>query len=477
MPDKIVGRVGAVGLLALALFAPAAATAFTPAAAASPQPGEQVTSGEPEAAGATASPGATDQTSGTRVGPGSRLVVADPAASQVHVYAIPSHRRTATITGRTPSGHAGMLPLRDGRVLFVDETNHELVALQVTGVPRIVGAVPLPEGEVTHIAVDPANRYAVVAAAEEHDHEEESQEIGQAEEEEEGHGILTLVDLGTYTPSSVEVHSAHPGVMIGGEPLTIVHRNDADNTLETFPVSAILASAGGHLEPTSSVPTGAAGHGEALAGDLALTATDAGLDTARLRAGSLTPVRTVPWPAETGRAFYVRLSADGRNLVTYTSNESGDDWQNWLHDAFLVDPATGRSVTTRLGTGFLFRFGLSDRYAGYVLQQPGGDKVSFVDVRPGSSRYGKITANVQLGSLPGGPAVGSPPWGTQGRRIALDPTGALAYVSGGGTGRISVISPDHGRTVGTITTPTRLDGGGALTVVTPGRSDADTVGR
>ncbi|GIH75046.1 hypothetical protein [Planobispora longispora] len=468
MPDKLVGRAGAVGLLALALFAPTAAAA----ASAPPHPGDQVTSGETEAARA-ASPGATDQAYDTRTGTGSRLVVADPAASQVHIYAIPSHRRAATITGRTPSSHAGMLSLRDGRVLFVDETHHELVALQVTGVPRIVGAVPLPEGEVTHIAVDPANRYAVVAAAEEHDHEEESQETG----EEEGHGILTLVDLRTYAPSSVEVHSGHPGVMLGGEPLTVLHRNDADNTLETFPVSAILAGAGGHLEPSSSVPTGAAGHGEALAGDLAMTATDAGLDTARLRAGSLTPVRTVPWPAETGRAFYVRLSADGRNLVTYTSNESGDDWQNWLHDAFLVDPATGRSVTTRLGSGFLFRFGLSDRYAGYVLQQPGGDKVSFVDVRPGSSHYGKITANVQLGSLPGGPAVGSSPWGTQGRRIALDPTGALAYVSGGGTGRISVISPDHGRTVGAITTPTRLDGGGALTVVTPGRSDADTVGR
>nr|BFE85330.1 hypothetical protein GCM10020093_079310 [Planobispora longispora] len=431
MPDKLVGRAGAVGLLALALFAPTAAAA----ASAPPHPGDQVTSGETEAARA-ASPGATDQAYDTRTGTGSRLVVADPAASQVHIYAIPSHRRAATITGRTPSSHAGMLSLRDGRVLFVDETHHELVALQVTGVPGSSARSRCPRGGHAHRRRpgQPLRRRGRGRGARPRGGVPGDRRGG-------GHGILTLVDLRTYAPSSVEVHSGHPGVMLGGEPLTVLHRNDADNTLETFPVSAILAGAGGHLEPSSSVPTGAAGHGEALAGDLAMTATDAGLDTARLRAGSLTPVRTVPWPAETGRAFYVRLSADGRNLVTYTSNESGDDWQNWLHDAFLVDPATGRSVTTRLGSGFLFRFGLSDRYAGYVLQQPGGDKVSFVDVRPGSSHYGKITANVQLGSLPGGPAVGSSPWGTQGRRIALDPTGALAYVSGGGTGRISVISP------------------------------------
>lgn len=391
-----------------------------------------------------------------------RLVVADAAAGSLYVYSIPTHQKLATVTGRTFADHAGLLPLRDGRVLFVDEAHNELVALQVSGTPRVVGTAPLPAGEVTHIAADESGRYAVVAAAEEHDHEG-------TQEEEAGHGLLTVVDLDTYRPSTVEVHTGHPGVAITGG--TVVHRNDHDNRLETYPIADILASPGAELEPTSSVPIGAHGHGEATTGGLVLGATDAGLDTARVVNGKLEPVRTVAWP-DTGRAFYVRVRGDGSQLATYTSNESGDDWQNWKHSAFLVNPATGQAARSELGTGFLFRHGISDRFAGYVLQQPAKDQVAFV-----SLRRGQVASRVDLPALPGGPVADQSPWGAQKRRIAIEPSGSLAYVTGGGTGRISVISPDLGRVIGTITTPTKLDGGGALTVVTPGRDDADRIGR
>lgn len=416
---------------------------------------------------ATAMADPTPESAQHLLGTQTRLVVADAAAGSVHVYAVPGHRRLATLTGRTFADHAGLLPLRDGRVLFVDEAGHELVALQVSGSPRVVGTAPLPEGEVTHMAADQSGRHVVVAAAEHHDHEE-----GGAEEE--GHGTLTVVDLHDYRPSTVEIHTAHPGVVVSGD--TVVHRNDADNRFETFPISAIIAGAGGHLEPTSTSPIGAHGHGEAQAGDLVVGATDAGLDVARVASGRLSPVRTIAWPA-TGRAYYVRTSADGRRLITYSSDESGADWPTWRHEAFLVDPATGRSTTAPLGDGFLFRHGLSARFAGYAVQRPDRDQVSFVDVRQGSAGYGTTTATVSLPKLPGGPVPGASPWGTQLRRIALDPSGALAYVTGGGTGKITVISPDLGKVVGTITTPTSLDGGGAVTVVTPGVDNADKVGR
>ncbi|MFE3454886.1 hypothetical protein ACFXJ8_38780 [Nonomuraea sp. NPDC059194] len=423
----------------------------------------------PTTAAAEPAPDPTADAATQAVGARSRLVVADAAAGSVHVYAIPSHRRLVTLTGRTFADHAGLLPLRDGRVLFVDEANRELVALQVSGTPRVVGTAPLPEGEVTHLAADDSGHHAVVAAAGEHDHEEAG-----AQEEEEGHGTLTVVDLRTYRPSTVEIHTGHPGVVISGD--TVVHRNDADNRFETFPITAIIAGAGGHLEPTSTSPIGAHGHGEGHTGGLVLGATDAGLDVARVESGRLSPVRTIAWPA-TGRAYYVRVSADGRRLATYSSDESSADWPTWRHEAFLVNPVTGRSTTAPLGNGFLFRHGLSDRFAGYALQQPDRDQVSFVNVRPGSAGYGTVASTVTLPKLPGGPVPGTSPWGTQLRRIALEPTGALAYVTGGGTGKISVISPDLGRVVDTITTPTSLDGGGAVTVVTPGRDSVDKVGR
>ncbi|MFI6510422.1 hypothetical protein ACIBCT_22690 [Streptosporangium sp. NPDC050855] len=420
----------------------------------------------------------------TAASSGSRLVVADAAADRLYVYAVPSHRLLATFTGRTFADHTGMLPLKDGRVLFVDEANRQLVALQTSGSPRIVGTAPLPEGEFTHLAADPSGRHAVVAAAEEHDHEEEEaskerQEAAKATkaeeaEEEDGHGTLTVVDLRTYGAWTAEIHTGHPGVAFGEG--TVVHRNDADNTFETYPIADIVAAGGGEVEPTSTVPIGAGGHGEAYTGGLVLSATNAGLDTARLTGGVLSPVRTVAWPA-TGRAYYLRVSADGRRLAAYSSDESGDDWQNWRHESFLVDPVTGSSVTAPLGTGFLFRHGLSDRHAGYVMQRPANDIVSFVKVRPGVPGYGTVSSTVTLPRLPGGPVVGTSPWSAQFRRIALQPNGSLAYVTGGGTGKITVISPDLGRVVGTINVPTSLDGGGAVTVVTPGADSVDKIGR
>ncbi|MFE0153470.1 YncE family protein [Nonomuraea sp. NPDC059007] len=386
-----------------------------------------------------------------------RLVVADAAAGSVHVYAIPSNEKLTTITGRTFADHSGMLPLRDGRLLFVDEANHELVALQTRGKPKIVGTAKLPEGEATHLAVDESGRYAVVAAAEEHDHEQA---------QEEAHGLLTVVDLTTYTPATIEVDSAHPGIMVSGD--TVVHRGDG--VLETFPIADIVANPGAHLEPTSTLSTGANGHGEAAhANGLALGATDAGLETARVVGGTLQRVRTVAWPTP-GRASYVRVTKE--KLVTYTSDRPGDDWPNWRNDALAVIPETGATTTAALGNGFLFRHALSSRYAGYVLHQPAGDQVAFTSVKTG-----QVTARVALPSLPGGPAPGQSPWEAQIRRITMDPFGAPAYVSGGGTGKISVISPDLGRVVGTITTPTSLDGGGALTVVVPGHDVPDRIGR
>ncbi|MEU8203667.1 hypothetical protein [Streptosporangium sp. NPDC049046] len=390
-----------------------------------------------------------------------RLVVADAAAGSVHVYAIPSNRKLTTISGRRFADHSGMQPLRDGRLLFVDEANHELVALQTRGMPRIVGTAELPEGEATHLAVDESGRYAVVAAAGEHDHEE-----GEEEHEEEAHGLLTVVDLQNYRSSTIEVDSAHPGIMVSGD--TVVHRGDGE--LETYPIADIIANPGAHLEPTSTLPTGANGHGEAShANGLVLGATDAGLETARVVDGELQRVRTVAWPTP-GRASYVRVTRE--KLITYTSDRPGDDWQNWRNDALSVMPETGATTSAALGNGFMFRHALSDRYAGYVLHQLAADQVYFTNVKTG-----QVTTQVRLPSLPGGPAVGQSPWEAQMRRITLDPFGALAYVTGGGTGKISVISPDLGRVVGTITTPTSLNGGGALTVVVPGQDIPDRIGR
>jgi len=199
---------------------------------------------------------------GTPVGSGAasgHLVVADIAAATLYVYGLDDLELEATVDDVTLADHAGFLMLPDGRLLFVDSATEELVALRLDGAagPEVVGRVPVPM-PVSHFAVNPDMTHAVVGAADEQ-------------------RPLTVVDLDSYTSRSLKVEAGEAGVMIGGDPLTLFHRNDALMQVESYPVEAIGR---GSSTPTGVVETGAAGHGEAISHDLnrLYLATDDGLD-------------------------------------------------------------------------------------------------------------------------------------------------------------------------------------------------------
>jgi hypothetical protein len=186
-------------------------------------------------------------------------VVADPIAEMVFVLDSSSHELVADFEGIAINSHAGYLPLPDGRLLLVDSNASELLALDLYGLggPRIESCVPVP-ATVSHIAVDPSGRYAAVDASDERQ-------------------PLTLVDLESFTTRSFDVEAGEVGLMLGGDPLSLFHRNDVLMQVEAYPVEALQR---GNVTPTGVIATGAFGHGEVISYELGrlYLGTDDGVD-------------------------------------------------------------------------------------------------------------------------------------------------------------------------------------------------------
>lgn len=402
---------------------------------------------------------------GTPVAAGSgHLIVSDGAARTIYLYDLATRELTGQIDGATLNDHAGFLMLPDGRLLFADAATEELVAVQVDAPdgPEVVGRVPLP-GVVSHIAVDPTASYAVVGS-------------------DAPRAALTLVDLSSYTSRPVAVEAGEAGVMIGGDPVTLYHRNDALLQVEAYPVDAVQR---GSTTPTAVVPTGAFGHGEAIdhgRGRLYL-ATDDGLDVIALGPdGELSFEATIPWDASGrtgGRGYFLRLAPDNRHLISYMADRGTEEtpWGEWRNDAYLADLETNEATRVELGAGLVYRFALSDPYALFFSMHPDGDNAHLLDVDPASPTFGTVVAVIPLDPLANGPTAGESPWESESRIAAITPDGATGFVSRGGEGQITVIDTAERTVSGTIEVPTPLTGGGYMTVVTPDMPFADTIGR
>ncbi|MFB9906385.1 YncE family protein [Allokutzneria oryzae] len=398
-----------------------------------------------------------------------RLLVADPAASAVYVLDPSAGQVTGTFPGRKLNDHAGTVTLADGRVVFVDDAANELVVVNVSGRPRVVGTAHV-EGEVSHFAVDATGRFAVVAGSEGHEHPSDH-------DHEHGHAALTAVDLTTFTSGHGVVHSGEPGVLIDNT--TVLHRNDAPAQLESYRLDAITKAGGAHLTVGATKAIGEHGHGEAFSPKhrRAVTATEHGVDLTEVtRSGGFGAQRLATWGGP-GRGFYLRLHDDADTAVTYVRDSTSPDWTKWTEHAYLLDVRSGRATRTPLGNGYVFRFGLSDSLAGYVVHGAARDELVLVDVNARDGGFGELTRRIDLGVLPGGPQSGTDPFTAQTRKIALDDAGRTAFLTAGGQGRVDVVETASGRVTGSLKVPSALDRGGAVAVWEPGVSHADTVGR
>ncbi|MCK2237558.1 MULTISPECIES: YncE family protein [unclassified Crossiella] len=402
---------------------------------------------------------------------GARVLVADQRAATVHVLDPATGRVTGSLPDRVVNDHAGVVTLPDGRAIFVDDRNHVLVVLQLSGTPKVLGTAPV-DGEVAHLTVDPAGGYAVVSSAAHHEHEEPA-----APHEEGAH--LTLVDLRTWQTKEVPVAAGEPGVLIDAATDSVLLRNDEPAAVQAFPRRDLLAHTGeAPLSPARSAEIGAHGHGEAFSARhrVIAAATERGLDLLPANPdGTFGSARTVPWNISGrtgGRAFYLRLADDSRTVASYVRDDRALDWTQWTEDAYLANATTGEAHRVPLGTGYLYRFGLSDTLAGYLVQGGRTDELVLVDLATA-----KVTGRVDLGTLPGGPQGGTDPFTAQGRRVALTDDGGRAFVTAGGQGRVDVVDTRTKRVCAELKLPTALSGGGSVAVWEPGVRHADLVGR
>lgn len=386
------------------------------------------------------------------------LLVADPQAAVLYVYALPELAQVATFENVKLGEHAGFLPLPDGRVLFVDEGAGELVVLALQDEPEIIGRAPVGV-PASHIAVDEGLTYAATG----------SDEAGKT---------LTLVDLETFESTSVSVDGSDPGLALGGEPLTLYHRHP-EGRLEAYAVADLLA---GRTEPAATVETDTGGHGEAISHRLnrVYIAADHGVEVLEASAEGLAGRSRLPYAAsgrEGGRAYFVRVTDS--HLYSYLRIVESEDqpWQEWQNDLYVADLETEEVTRVPLAPGLVFRFGLSEPYALFFNVHPEGDFAYLVDVDSASETFHEVVAEIPLAPLTNAPQPDTSPWEAEARRATITPDGRWGFVSHGGDGLVSVIDTEAREVVRTLTVPTPLSGGGYLLAVGPDTPFTDTVGR
>jgi hypothetical protein len=426
-----------------------------------------------------------------------QLVVADPVAEKLYVYRLSDLELVAEFNEIRMATHPGFLPLKGDRVLFIreepsehehdddgdengehghdhgengeDDAGGELVVLKMNlrGKPAIIGRAPVGV-PASHIAVHPKMTYAVSGA----DDEERP---------------ISLIDLRwwsltTYdTIAFVPVVSADPGIALGRKTI-VYHRNNDAGRLEAYPVAQILR---GNDKPTGEVEITSLGHGEAISHRLKLfcTATDNGIECADMVGGSLVPRGVLPYDASGrtgGRAFFVRLSNDGRFLYSYLrDSSSGESWPEWQNDVYIADLQSGEVTRVELGPGIVFRFALSDPYALFFTIHPDGDAAHLLDTNPKSPTFQQIVATIPLDPLQSPPDPAQSPFapGQESRIAAITPDGRWGFISHGGDGVMSIIDTKEQRVVGKLEVPTPLEGGGYLVAVQKGMKLGDTIGR
>jgi YVTN family beta-propeller protein len=400
------------------------------------------------------------------------LVVGDVAAGHVYVYSVPKYELLANFENIVVGSHSGVIALPDGRVLMPDERNKQLAVIKLddSKAPQIVARVPMP------IPLADIQGWGAVSPDLGHYF---SVSLGDSEIE-----LLTIVDLTTYTPKQLKVNTGDPAgelhVAVGGDPAVVILHMGTETA--TYPLSTLLASGtaqsdliNGKVLPSSKIPVGQGGHSDSFSTQLGIWTgtTLRGMEVARLTGGRLVDAGVISWNVDGlngGRNARERMTADGRHVFgpLNAPAPSPAEWasvQVDLHWANLAD-RTGRRIS--LATGVVGRGGVSEKLAVYPNVSPNGDFAILLDVNPRSETFRDVVARVPLDRLSDGPVVGSSTAGRQARHAAITPDGALAFVTHGGDGLISVIDTATKRVVDRIKTPTPLRGGGYIIAPTLG---------
>lgn len=423
--------------------------------------------------GAQATPVATPGTPQAGAGDGRYLFVGDRSQNAVAVYEIPGFALAGALDGVTFGTHGGSLPLPDGRLVFADTANNEIVALGVDadGVPSISDRVAADlGGGVAWIAASPTLGHVAIGSLQD---SEESQ-------------FLNIVDLATFENTSLEFSLNEP------EELTAWLLNDPLNVyvavggqIKSYLLDDLLA---GNLEPLNTVEVELGSHGgatDAAGGRIFYTtAPGTGFEVLDVQNGPAEYVTQIPWDVDGfagGRNARPRVTGDGEHIFGLLTPGLEDPtlWAETVISNHITDTAELSATRVEVGTGnFGYRWGISDRFAIWAGYNADGGTVYLLDADASSATFGTVTATMPIATptnaaIPGEDFADKDTYAT-----AITNDSRFGFVSINGDKIVKVFDLERLAEVAEIAIDLPLTGyDGFLTVIESGVTPVDLWGR
>jgi len=342
---------------------------------------------------AQATPQASPVASPVSGGDGRFLFVGDRSQDSVSVYAIPGFALAGTLDGVTFGTHAGSLLLPDGRFVFADTTNNEIVALTVDaeGVPAISQRVAAElGGGVAWMAASPTLGHVAIGSL-------QDSEVSQ---------FLNIVDLATFENTSLEFELNEP------EELTAWLLNDPLNVyvavggqIKSYLFDDLVA---GETEPLNTVEVELGSHGGATDAANArifyTTAPGTGFEVLDVQNGPAEYLTQIPWDVDGftgGRNARPRVSADGEHIFGLLTPGLDDPtlWAETMVMNHVTNTVDLTAVRLEVGTGnfgYRWGWGMSDRYAIWAGYDADGGTVYLIDADASSATFGTVTATMPI---------------------------------------------------------------------------------
>jgi hypothetical protein len=394
----------------------------------------------------------------------SHLVVADANDDVVYVYSFPGFELTGTLDQVRFGIHGGALQLEDGRLLFADTLNEEIVALRIldNGTPEISDRVGARlGGGVTWISANPEMSHLVVGSL-----------IDEAESQ-----FLNIVDLGTFENTTLEFAMAAPEEIHGwllGDPMHV--HVAVGGQIDSYLLSDLVA---GNTTSLSSVPVELGSHGGVTDGTrqriFYTTGPGTGFEVLDASEGAATFLQQVPWDVDGftgGRNARPRVLADGVHVmgVMTPGLEEPSQWAETEVTNHITNMETLEAARLPVDVGTIgYRWGLAEEIALWAGYNADGARAYIIDAVPDSPSFGTPVATVEV-TMPGNAAVPGEDYNDSEFYLmtAVSPDGAYGFVTISGDGLIQVIDLATQAIVADIQVPSALAGGGYTTVVQPG---------
>jgi hypothetical protein len=398
----------------------------------------------------------------------SHLVVADRNVDRLYLYDVPGFSLTGQLENVGFGIHGGSLLLADGRLLFADILNDEIVALtiSVTGQPEIGQRVAARfGGGVSWISADPALTHVAFGS------------LLEDEEATDPQQFLNILNLEDFTNTALEFAMAAPEEItpwLLGDPL---HLHVAvGGEIQSFILADLLA---GETTPLTTVPVDLDSHGGGTDPRhqrlFYTTGPGTGFEVLDVAAGPAEYLTQIPWDLDDlagGRNARPRVLPDGVHIFGVMTPGLDDRglWAETMVSNHITNMETLSAKRVPVDVGTIgYRWGVTDRYALWAGYNADGARAYLLDADPQSPDFGSVVETIDVAMPSGAATPGQDYEGSEFYLMtAITPDSAYGFVTISGDGLIQVLDLGAREVIAEVRTPSPLAGGGYTTVVQPG---------